>query len=105
MKPNKHLQWTGDDRVCQLPDPKENEVCPGCCVAVSPRTYVGTNWECIWKAGHEGNHCDFWLIEWNDDGIVNVPKYAGRCYYCGEHVPFDGMTYCGKACSALGSIK
>lgn len=99
----KHLGWKEDDRVCNLPDPVEGNTCEGCCPSLMPKKYAGATWECIWKAGHEGNHCDIWTCEWDDNNvIVKRPKYNGRCYRCGDSVPYNGMMYCGKACSALG---
>jgi hypothetical protein len=105
-KMNKHLNWPEDDRICHLPDPLNNDLCPGCCNSLNPKHYMGANWECIFKAEHEGNHADVWMFEWNDNGtIISRPKYNGRCYSCGNNTPFDGMLYCGKACASLDLLE
>ena len=100
----KHLNWPEDDRVCQLPDPLPGDLCDGCCNTWSPRIYAGEHWGCIWKHGHESDHQDIWGTQWDAYDIIQKrPDHSGRCYYCGDYVPFDGMTYCGKSCAALDS--
>ncbi len=99
---SKHLHWLEDDRICHLPDTEAPALCPGCCNTLSPKEYAGAYWECIFKYEHSGDHCDIWGFEWNDGGIITKrPRYNGRCYNCGDIVPYDGMNYCGKACAAL----
>jgi RNA polymerase-binding transcription factor DksA len=47
------------------------------------------------------------LMRERDAALARVARMSailcryGRCEWCGDAVPEDGMTYCGKACSAL----
>lgn len=102
----KHLNWPEDDRICHLPDPIEGEACPGCCDMPNPKMYGRIHWECLFKKDHLDNHSDIWGFEWNSEGVMlKKPHHDGRCHHCGDRVPFDGMFYCGKACSALDGLK
>jgi len=58
----RHLHWEEDDRICHMPD--GNDSCPGCCPAISPVEEFDIYWDCIWKKGHKGPHCDIWCNEW-----------------------------------------
>lgn len=91
----KHLNWPEDDRICKLPDPVEGNDCIGCCPSKCPEKIDGYVWECIWKVGHDGNHCDIWCREWDERFKMIV--YA-LCYQCHEPIKEHRGAFCNDVC-------